>query len=285
MSRYKELKKQFDEIFNTNEEDLNDNNYYVYRLLDPREKEIDGNYKTFYVGKGNKTRVFDHLDSSESKSKKLNIENLDNDNENNSFEYEEESEKLNVIREIHNENKDVIILIHRYNLSEECAFEVEAALIDAYGLEKLTNKQSGHNTKINGLTTIEDLISLKSISETNFENKKCILVNINKEYIKLKNNAIRNNAILISDQDVFNSTKGEWVLNIKRANKADYLIAHFQGRIIRCFKNSSSWQNCGHNQNRKYLNDKMVVNDLFANTRIPSEYLKSTGNPVRYVNC
>ncbi|EPM0272500.1 LEM-3-like GIY-YIG domain-containing protein, partial [Klebsiella pneumoniae] len=90
--------------------------YYVYRLIDPRNGE------TFYVGKGKGNRVFAHARGD--------------------IESDSLSEKMTRIRSIHIAGFDVAHVIHRHGLSEKSAFEVEAALIDAY--PGITNIMDGH---------------------------------------------------------------------------------------------------------------------------------------------
>lgn len=92
---------------------------YVYRLIDPRNGE------TFYVGKGKGNRVFAHIRAEQ---------NLDGD---------ELDNKLKRIREIRVAGFDVAHVIHRHGMDDKTAFEVEAALIDAY--PGLTNDVSGHS--------------------------------------------------------------------------------------------------------------------------------------------
>src|SRR5437016_321853 len=81
---------------------------YVHRLIDPRNGE------TFYIGKGQGDRVFSHIRDEQ------NLEGDDTDN------------KLKRIREIRNAGFDVAHVIHRHGMEGKTAFEVEAALIDAY---------------------------------------------------------------------------------------------------------------------------------------------------------
>ncbi len=90
--------------------------YYVYRLIDPR------NGQTFYVGKGRRNRVFEHVKAA------LKAE-----------ESSEEGLRLETIRKIKQKNLTPIHVIHRHNMSEHVALEVEAALIDAY--PGLTNQE------------------------------------------------------------------------------------------------------------------------------------------------
>ena len=56
----------------------------------------------------------------------------------------------------------MICIIHRRGLSEHEAFEVEAALIDAY--PGLTNQQLGHGIE-RGCISLDDLLVLSGISE------------------------------------------------------------------------------------------------------------------------
>ncbi len=90
---------------------------YVYRLIDPRNGE------TFYVGKGKGNRVFAHSHAEED----LEGDALDN--------------RLKRIRQIRLAGFEVAHVIHRHGMDENTAFEVEAALIDAY--PGLTNVVGG----------------------------------------------------------------------------------------------------------------------------------------------
>src|SRR5207253_6496882 len=91
--------------------------WYVYRLIDPRNGE------TFYVGKGKGNRVFSHIHAAGG----LEGDDLDN--------------KIKRIRQIQLAGFEVAHVIHRHGMDERTAFEVEAALMDAY--PGLTNMASG----------------------------------------------------------------------------------------------------------------------------------------------
>ena len=65
--------------------------YYVYKLIDPRNGE------TFYVGKGNANRVFQHMKGALSAS-----------------DPDEVTEKIKTINEIMSAGLDVIHVIHRH---------------------------------------------------------------------------------------------------------------------------------------------------------------------------
>src|SRR2546421_9011254 len=82
---------------------------YVYRLIDPRNGE------TCDVGKGRGNRVFAHIRAEQGL---LEGDELDN--------------KLKRIREIRLAGLEVGHVIHRHAMDEATAFEVEAALMDAY---------------------------------------------------------------------------------------------------------------------------------------------------------
>lgn len=120
--------------------------YYVYRLVDPR----DG--ATFYVGKGTGNRVFQHAAEALG-------ENAD-------------TLKIGRIRDIRANGASVQHVIHRHGLTEKEAFEVESALIDAYGLARdslsaLTNVQDGYHGR-RGTMSSDDLIALYAAQEAVF---------------------------------------------------------------------------------------------------------------------
>ena len=118
--------------------------YYVYGLIDPRNKQI------FYIGKGTKNRVFEH--------EKESLNNPDSD-----------KLKLKTIQGIKNEGLEVEKIIINSNLTEQEAFVAEASLINIYNYfsnTKLTNIVSGHHSsealsvdefeKINGAIPLQE---------------------------------------------------------------------------------------------------------------------------------
>lgn len=102
--------------------------YFVYLLVDPRTNTI------FYVGKGAKNRPFDHL-----KAKA------------------DEGEKAKMISDIRADKLEPEVHVLRHGLSTpKIAEEVEAAVIDAIGLENLTNGCRGMRVE-RGRATVAEL--------------------------------------------------------------------------------------------------------------------------------
>ena len=102
--------------------------HYVYALVDPTNQSI------FYVGKASaNNRAFDHLKASEGEEK-----------------------KQKRIRQIRAAGLEPGVEILRYGLlSAKASFEVEAAIIDALGLENLTNVVRGHGIERGRLSAVE----------------------------------------------------------------------------------------------------------------------------------
>ena len=81
--------------------------YYVYRLIDPRDGQA------FYVGKGKGNRVFDHA------SQQMEISNAPDVDE------DETSLKLRTIGEIRAAGLEVLHIVHRHGMDDKTSFEVE----------------------------------------------------------------------------------------------------------------------------------------------------------------
>src|SRR5579864_6525837 len=108
--------------------------YYVYRLIDPRNGE------TFYVGKGRGNRVFQHAIGALKPGPQEDAHDI----------------KMKRIREIVDAQLEVGHVIHRHGIKdEETAFQVEAAVIDPY--PGLSNRVGGHDNDF-GVAHVEEIV-------------------------------------------------------------------------------------------------------------------------------
>lgn len=169
--------------------------YYVYRLIDPRNGE------TFYVGKGKGSRVFQHV-----------VEELNSD------EVDELTDKLKRIREIRKDGFDVGHVIHRHGMTEEQAFEVEAALIDAY--PEISNEIGGYNSGERGLMHAKQVIERYEAKEAVFKHK-AVVISVNRS--------------VVERESVYAAVRYAWKIDHKRAESAELVLAVERGLIIGVF--------------------------------------------------
>lgn len=221
--------------------------YYVYRLIDPR------NFETFYVGKGCGNRVFQHSEA---------CKNLISKNED-AF-----SLKFDKIREILNAQKEVICIIHRWGLTEEEAFEVEAALIDCY--PRLTNIQSGHGLD-RGVITVADFETLCNKKEYQEPQEDYIIIKTTQGAINLHGN-------------LYDATHQAWRGSINRAQKYKYVLSVVYGEVMEVYEvDNNGWYKIG---NRIGFNGKVTANpDMRAlvGQLLPSKYMeRGMANPFLY---
>ena len=167
--------------------------WYVYRLIDPRSGE------TFYVGKGRGNRVFAHIRAEQH----LEGDDLDN--------------KLKRIREIRLSGFEVAHVIHRHGMDEKTAFEVEAALIDAY--PGLTNMARGAGGNDYGVMHAEEIIRRYSAEPAVFQHK-ALLISVNRS---------------ASETSLYEATRYAWKINPSKAGDADVILATLQGLIVGAF--------------------------------------------------
>jgi hypothetical protein len=255
--------------------------YYVYKLIDPR----DG--KVFYIGRGKDNRIFDHVAGTNAKFLQIYKELGEESQENNELDHIF-SLKEKTIYEIHSKGLKVTQIIHRHGLTLDQAKEVEAALLDDYN--GITNIKGGYGSIERGPMSVNDIIQKYRLDEVEFsEEDKLILINIK--------NSIKENT------SIYDATRYAWVVNIKRANNAEYIISHSSGIILDVFNldKVKGWQealssNFNHFpfpdlEGRKAFQQGTEVDETiktrFLGKRLPSIYndqLLSGQNPIKYIN-
>ncbi len=202
---------------------------YIYRLIDPRSGH------TFYVGKGRGDRVFAHA---KNQLKEREASQGDRDNE----DYFTEKNKR--IAEIIGDHLEVLYVIHRHSIetvakelieevahsnagresllasvSDKIAYEVEAALIDAY--EGLSNIANGHGNSERGCQHAEQL-QAKYQKEPLVARHNLIAFSVGNSY---KSNSNLDKAVRLA-----------WRVNIEKAKQQEYVLAHDSGMIIDVFE-------------------------------------------------
>lgn len=223
--------------------------YYVYRLIDPRNGE------TFYIGKGKGNRVFAHVRGD--------------------IEDDSLSEKMTRIRSIHLAGFDVAHVIHRHGLSESSAFEVEAALIDAY--PGITNIMDGHGNSDFGAMHSSEIIKRYSAETAKFEHK-VLLISVNRTAL---------------DSSLYEATRYAWRLSQKKASQAEVVLATVQGLIVGAFI-AEEWleANSDNFSGRESVEGRygfkggeapINIQKQYVGKRVPDEYRKKgASNPIKY---
>lgn len=231
--------------------------YYVYRLIDPRSGQ------TFYVGKGKGDRVFAH-------AKNLVKSNGD----------DELDEKSQIIQEIINSDLEVLHVIHRHGIEDELtAFEIEAALIEAY--PGLKNKADGHDNTERGCAHADELI------------KKYKMEAINPKHSLV---AISIGRSLDENKSVYDAVRMFWRINLKRIEKIEYVLAHRSGIVLDVFK-VHKWLPYHDPEFSEYVSRSVSydpprygfigrpapeeIRQLYKNTRLPA-VKKGAASPIRY---
>lgn len=232
--------------------------FYVYIYSDPDTRI------PFYIGKGTANRCFQHL-------------------------YDDsETEKQKKIKELQLLNKEPIIELLRYGLTDNEASILEAALIDFIDLKFLTNKMRGKHSRSLGRVNVKDLIQQATASDAVFLQDNVLLITINKLYRSA-----------ISKNELYQATRGIWKVG-KRRDKVEYVCAIYQG-IIREAYRIKQWYSAGTLQyDYRDLSDLSTLygrwefeGELADETRRESwigksvrKYLtRGSQNPIKYINC
>jgi hypothetical protein len=227
---------------------------YVYRLIDPRNGE------TFYVGKGKGNRVFAHVRAEG---------NLDGD---------EIDNKLKRIREIRLAGFEVGHVIHRHGMDEATAFEVEAALIDAY--PGLTNIAGGTGGNDYGAMHAREIIRRYSAEPAVFRHK-ALLISVNRS---------------AAERSLYDATRYAWKIDKRKAEQADVILSTMQGVIVGAFIAHDWLEATAANFPGRAEGDGVPgrfgfigkeapadMKKLYVGKRVPDEYRKrGAANPIKY---
>lgn len=224
---------------------------YVYRLIDQRNGE------TFYVGKGQGNRVFAHIHAEQS----LDGDELDN--------------KVRRIREIRLAGFEVAHVIHRHGMDEQTAFEVEAALIDAY--PGLTNVAGGAGTSDYGAMHAKEIIRRYSAEPAAFRHK-VLLISVNRS---------------AAETSLYEATRYAWKISRPKAEQAEVILATLQGLIVGAFI-ADDWLDATAENfpGREDMPGRLGfvgreapadISTVYVGKRVPDEYRKrGAANPIKY---
>lgn len=189
---------------------------YVYGLIDPRTK------KFFYIGKGNKNRVFDH--EKESLSSK-NSDKL----------------KLKTIADIKDSGFEVEKVILNSNLTDKEALAAEASLINAFNYvsdAKLTNIQAGHHSlEALSVDDYEKYYGAKELEEKDIKHN-ILVIKINQLYQRG-----------MDEKKIYDIVRGIWRLSKKRVKKVEYVFGVYNSFIVAVFK-PTEWYVAKENKDR-----------------------------------
>ncbi|MYC33804.1 MAG: hypothetical protein F4X64_11590 [Chloroflexi bacterium] len=175
--------------------------WYVYRLIDPRNGE------TFYVGKGQGNRVFEHVKGAIS-----------------SDADEVSDPKIARIKEIQATGLQVSHTIHRHGLATSAvAYQVEAALIDAY--PGLANKQAGKGSRDYGCRHVEEIIAELEAEEFVVREPLMFIIINNRYYT----------------HSVYDATRFAWPVSPKTAGDYNLVLASLRGLIVGAFRPNQPW--------------------------------------------
>lgn len=248
--------------------------YYVYGLIDPRDKKL------FYIGKGTGNRVFNH--EKESKTSPVS-----------------DKLKLKKITEIIESGYEVEKIIINSNLTEAEAYAAEAALINAFNYVSnigLTNISSGHHsTEAMTVERFEREYGAEILSESDIKHK-ILVIKINKLYDR---NMTR--------EELYDAVRGSWNASLMRAKQVDYVFGVFNSLIVGVYK-PTQWYVCKDAidklpRQEDGLNDRIknrifFVDEAFENGEPMDEaemsylyksiselkYNQKSQNPITYLN-
>lgn len=232
--------------------------YYVYLYVDPRTD------RPFYVGKGVGERILSHLSEAG------------------------ESRKHRMIAELRAEGLAPRLEVLTHALpNEETAFRIEAAVIDLFGLDDLTNAVRGWRSVQLGRLPLSELMFYYAAKPIEVVHPS-LLIRINRLY--------RHG---MSALELYEATRGIWKLGPRREG-ARYAMAVFEG-VVREVYEIGSWHPAGSTPYTTRDNAELaerserwefvggVVDEetrsRYIGASVASYFRRGQQSPITYVNC
>jgi hypothetical protein len=229
---------------------------YVYLYVHPQTDE------PFYVGKGRNARLLSHARGSEHKRITA------------------------IIRRIRSEGLEPRIDILAHSLpSEETAFQIEAAVIDAFGIGNLTNRVRGWRRGDHGRLSVSEAIAKYTGKRVSIR-EAVLLVRINKLFRPD-----------MAPHELYDVTRSAWVLNARR-DSLRYAFAVYDG-VVREVYAIAGWLpggttfNCRSEGQRRRRPGRWEFVGTIAEDATRRRYLnafvghlfkRGNANPIMYVN-
>ncbi len=213
-----------------------------------------------YLGEGKGNRVFAHIRG----EAVLEDDEIDN--------------KLKRIRQIRLAGFDVAHVIHRHGMDEATAFEVEAALMDAY--PRLSNIVGGSGGAEYGAMHAQEIIRRYSAKPAVFQHK-ALLISVNRS---------------ATERSLYDATRYAWKIDTRKAKQAEVILSTVQGLIVGAFVAHDWLEATTANFPGRAEGDGVPgrfgfvgaeapedMKLLYVGKRVPDEYRKQgAANPIKY---
>ena len=225
--------------------------HYVYRLIDPRNGE------TFYVGKGVGNRVFQHAQGI-----------ADGDDE-------LASDKIARIRMIQLAGFEVAHVIHRHGMNSATAYQVEAALIQAY--PGLTNIAGGHYSDDFGVVHADELRRRYEAKIAEFHHDVALII-VDR---------------LAAEESLYDAVRFAWRVSVPRISTVAYILP-VVGGVIKGAYVADRWLSATaeHFPGRDAMAGRWgfegreappEIVGLYRQRRVPDAYRRrGAANPIKY---
>lgn len=223
----------------------------------------------FYVGKGKGNRIFQHLTEKSDSKKVRYLDDL-------------RTQKLKPKLEI---------LVHGLE-DEKTALRVESSIIDLLGIKNLTNKQIGYKSVTFGRMSLKQVNALYDKQPIDIDDP-VIMIRINQAF-----------RYSMSEIELYDYTRGQWVLNPDNAKHAKYAFSVYEGVVQEVYQ-IHDWYKAGTtfsvrqgNQNiergayegieKRY---EFIGNIAPENIRekyrfksVGNYFVRGNANPIKYIN-